>query len=130
MINLNDYIVDFGFPPCLPWHTLFSFSHSQIPHATWVPRQENLLRKYLSYTEPSRAAVSVADLTMAITRDVPELIHEGFMSLHRTQHESFGVNPVSGGKNVTAFVGCIIKADVRAADAAYQRHSLYTPRQT
>lgn len=50
-------------------------------------RQENLLRKYLSYTEPSRAAVSVADLTMAITRDVPELIQEGFMSLHRTQHK-------------------------------------------
>lgn len=46
-----------------------------------APRQENLLRKYLSYNEPSRAAVSVADLTMAITRDVPELVQEGFMAL-------------------------------------------------
>ncbi|CAJ1400718.1 unnamed protein product [Effrenium voratum] len=43
--------------------------------------QENLLRKYLNYNETSRHAVSVADLTMAITRDVPELISEGFMSL-------------------------------------------------
>lgn len=61
-------------------------------------RQENLLRKYLSYTEPSRAAVSVADLTMAITRDVPELIQEGFMSLHRTQHKFLWDQPIGVGR--------------------------------
>eukprot|EP00434_Breviolum_minutum_P040918 symbB.v1.2.036381.t1/scaffold5123.1/size30641/2 len=58
--------------------------------------QENLLRKYLSYTEPSRAAVSVADLTMAITRDVPELIQEGFMSLF-DMFESLGLVVILGG---------------------------------
>ena len=79
-------------------HALF-LSFSKFHFMRDVPtRQENLLRKYLSYTEPSRAAVSVADLTMAITRDVPELIQEGFMSLHRTQHNSFGVNPLEWGR--------------------------------
>lgn len=41
--------------------------------------QANLLRKYLNYNEVSRAMVSTSDLTMAITRDVPELVKNGFM---------------------------------------------------
>ena len=70
--------------PCMFFHFFGTFLGIQ-----WIPspRQENLLRKYLSYNEPSRAAVSVADLTMAITRDVPELIHEGFMSVSLTASE-------------------------------------------
>lgn len=43
-----------------------------------APLQANLMRKFLNYSEPSRKLVSKSDLTMSVTRDVPELVLEGF----------------------------------------------------
>lgn len=43
--------------------------------------QGNLLRKYLNFDENSRHMVSTSDLTMAITRDVPDLVQTGFLTL-------------------------------------------------
>mmetsp|Transcript_103968 Transcript_103968/g.252410 ORF Transcript_103968/g.252410 Transcript_103968/m.252410 type:complete len:1043 (+) Transcript_103968:70-3198(+) len=42
--------------------------------------QQNLVRKFLSYDESSRNSVSISDLTMAITRDVPVLAHDGLVT--------------------------------------------------
>eukprot|EP00928_Gymnodinium_smaydae_P029614 TRINITY_DN22256_c0_g1_i1.p1 TRINITY_DN22256_c0_g1~~TRINITY_DN22256_c0_g1_i1.p1 ORF type:complete len:1018 (-),score=208.61 TRINITY_DN22256_c0_g1_i1:56-2692(-) len=42
--------------------------------------QANLLRKYLNYGEGARSIVSTSDLSMAITRDVPELVEMGFLT--------------------------------------------------
>eukprot|EP00930_Biecheleria_cincta_P082408 TRINITY_DN72142_c0_g1_i1.p1 TRINITY_DN72142_c0_g1~~TRINITY_DN72142_c0_g1_i1.p1 ORF type:complete len:990 (+),score=145.86 TRINITY_DN72142_c0_g1_i1:90-3059(+) len=41
--------------------------------------QGNLVRKFLHYDEQSHQQVSTADLVMAIARDVPELVENGFM---------------------------------------------------
>eukprot|EP00747_Dinoflagellata_sp_TGD_P128468 gnl/TRDRNA2_/TRDRNA2_174544_c4_seq12.p1 gnl/TRDRNA2_/TRDRNA2_174544_c4~~gnl/TRDRNA2_/TRDRNA2_174544_c4_seq12.p1 ORF type:complete len:1012 (+),score=95.45 gnl/TRDRNA2_/TRDRNA2_174544_c4_seq12:85-3120(+) len=43
--------------------------------------QQNLLRKFLHYNEASRKIVSTSDLTMAIMRDVPDLVRTGLLSL-------------------------------------------------
>jgi len=43
--------------------------------------QSNLLRKFFYYEEAARNVVSVSDLTMAIARDVPELVQMGFASI-------------------------------------------------
>jgi len=43
--------------------------------------QQNLLRKYLNYGASARNSVSISDLTMAITRDVPEVVENGFSSV-------------------------------------------------
>jgi len=41
--------------------------------------QANLMRKFLNYREESRANISTGDLTMAILRDVVEVVDMGYM---------------------------------------------------
>mmetsp|Transcript_23469 Transcript_23469/g.54742 ORF Transcript_23469/g.54742 Transcript_23469/m.54742 type:complete len:918 (-) Transcript_23469:149-2902(-) len=41
--------------------------------------QANLLRKFLNYKESSRATVSTGDLTMALVRDIKEVVDAGYM---------------------------------------------------
>jgi len=43
--------------------------------------QGNIMRKFLNYDEGSRKAVSQSDLTMAITRDVPDLVEKSLAGL-------------------------------------------------
>jgi len=42
--------------------------------------QKSLLRKFLNYTQESREKVQEGTLIMAVTRDVPNLVHEGYMN--------------------------------------------------
>jgi ABC-type multidrug transport system fused ATPase/permease subunit len=43
--------------------------------------QANLLRKFLNYDQASRHVVSASDLTMAISRDAPELVKGGLLPI-------------------------------------------------
>lgn len=42
---------------------------------------ENLLRKFLNYKEEARANISTGDLTMAMTRDITEVVDGGYMKI-------------------------------------------------
>lgn len=43
--------------------------------------QVNLFRKFLNYKEERRAAISSGDITMAMTRDISEVVDSGFMKI-------------------------------------------------
>merc|ERR1719247_1963113 len=43
--------------------------------------QCNITRKFLSYDETSRHMAAESDLLMAMTRDVPHLVHKGFIAI-------------------------------------------------
>eukprot|EP00928_Gymnodinium_smaydae_P011913 TRINITY_DN14356_c0_g1_i2.p1 TRINITY_DN14356_c0_g1~~TRINITY_DN14356_c0_g1_i2.p1 ORF type:complete len:873 (-),score=191.78 TRINITY_DN14356_c0_g1_i2:103-2721(-) len=69
------YIVPFAICQCIDLKKL-SF---QVAQNSRLVMQANLLRKFLNYREEHRAKLSLGDITMAMVRDVTEVIDFGFM---------------------------------------------------
>lgn len=51
----------------------------KIGGASRATLQKALIRKFLNYDEESRSELKRSDLVMAMTRDVPSLVHEGYV---------------------------------------------------
>lgn len=66
-------------PHPLEWMLDLAKSNRRMGGKARMRLQCNLLRKFLNYSEHSRDTISNSDLTMAVTRDVPELVRDGLM---------------------------------------------------
>jgi len=61
-------------------HALDYYQHTwKVGGGSRAMIQANLLRKFLNYSQESRASLVPGDLIMAITRDTTELVHSGYI---------------------------------------------------